>query len=104
MFILRFRNQFMILFLEVGRLGSREYSSGEMTWIRLPFMLGACPSFLPSLPTCVMYYIGCLDLSADNNNIITYTVSYHCNGLPLCPSLPPFLLSRPLLPSIQWRS
>src|SRR6218665_2324501 len=26
-------------------------------------LLGGCPSFLPSLPTCVMYSIGCLYLS-----------------------------------------
>src|SRR6218665_290371 len=28
----------------------------------LPVLLGGCPSFLPSLPTCVMYSIGCLYL------------------------------------------
>src|SRR6218665_457259 len=31
--------------------------------VRLPIFLGGCPSFLPSLPTCVMYSIGCLYLS-----------------------------------------
>src|SRR6218665_3169295 len=31
--------------------------------VRLPVLLGGCPSFLPSLPTCVMYSIGCLYLS-----------------------------------------
>src|SRR6218665_1871072 len=29
-----------------------------------------------------------------------YTVSYHCNGLPLCPWLCPLLPPRPLLPSV----
>src|SRR6218665_3933582 len=29
----------------------------------LPVLLGGCPSFLLSLPTCVMYSIGCLYLS-----------------------------------------
>src|SRR6218665_2450100 len=31
--------------------------------VRLPVLLGGCPSFLPSLPTCVMYSIGCQYLS-----------------------------------------
>src|SRR6218665_2877465 len=26
-------------------------------------LFGGCPSFLPSLPTCLMHYIGCLSLS-----------------------------------------
>ena len=31
--------------------------------VQLSVLLGGCPCFLPSLPTCVMYSIGCLYLS-----------------------------------------
>src|SRR6218665_1311807 len=34
--------------------------------VRLPVLLWGGPSFLPSLPTCVMFYIGCLSLSEYN--------------------------------------
>src|SRR6218665_1237748 len=44
-------------FLLVPWLGWTEFC------VRLPVLLGGCPSFLPSLPTCVMYSIGFLYLS-----------------------------------------
>src|SRR6218665_1644363 len=44
-------------FLLVPWLGWTEFC----VW--LPVLLGGCPSFLPLLPTCVMYSIGCLYLS-----------------------------------------
>src|SRR6218665_3697059 len=44
-------------FLLVPWLGWTEFC------VRLPVLSGGCPSFLPSLPTCVMYSIGCLYLS-----------------------------------------
>src|SRR6218665_3339123 len=40
--------------------------------VRLPVLLGGCPSFLPSLPTCVMYYIACLPAC-----LLEDTVFYH---------------------------
>src|SRR6218665_2076019 len=44
-------------FLLVPGLGWTEFC------VRLPVLLGGCPSFHPSLPTCVVYSIGCLYLS-----------------------------------------
>src|SRR6218665_28715 len=44
-------------FLLIPWLGWTEFC------VQLPVLLGGCPSFLPSLPTCVMYSIGCLYLS-----------------------------------------
>src|SRR6218665_1747616 len=34
--------------------------------VRLPVLLGSGPSFLPSLPTCVMFYIGSQSLNGYN--------------------------------------
>ena len=50
-------------------LGWTEFS------VRLPVLLGGCPSFLPSLPTCVMYCIGSLHLSGHSIVCITALVS-----------------------------
>src|SRR6218665_38619 len=73
-------------FLLVPWLGWTEFC------VRLPVLLGDCPGFLPSLPTCVMYPIGCLYLSG-------YSI-VSPNGLPLCPWLCPLLPPRPLLPGV----
>ena len=43
--------------------------------IRLPVLLGGCPSFLASLPKCTMYYIGCLSLREYIQYRITVMVS-----------------------------
>src|SRR6218665_3804999 len=37
-------------------------SAGPSSAFSCPSCSGGCPSFLPSLPTCVMYSIGCLYL------------------------------------------
>jgi len=58
--------------------------------VRLSVLLRHCPSFLPSLPTCVMYYIDWLSLS--RYRIVSL------QRFPLCPSLLSPL--RPLLPSV----
>src|SRR6218665_48788 len=42
---------------------------------------GGCPSFLPSLITCMMYSIGCL--CPVSERILWDTVSYHCNVVSL---------------------
>ena len=54
----------------------------------LPY--GRCDS--PGSPWCSTL---AAHLSAD-------TISYHCNGLPLCPSLHPLLPLLPLLPSVSF--
>src|SRR6218665_495489 len=38
-------------------------TAGPSSAFGCPSCWGGCPSFLPSLPTCVMYSIGCLYLS-----------------------------------------
>ena len=54
--------------------------------VRLPVLLGRCPNFLPSLPTCTCATGYTAYISVD-------TVSYHCSvGLPLCPSLGPYYM------------
>jgi len=65
-------------------------------WIRLPVLLEAVQVFfhhcLHAWCTALAAYI-----SAD-------TVSYHCNGFPLCPLLCPLLPLRPLLPGVGFGS
>src|SRR6218665_886447 len=48
-----------------GLLGTLARSDTEFC-VQLPVLLEGCPSFLLSLPTCALYYIGCLSLSGHN--------------------------------------
>src|SRR6218665_1255205 len=41
----------------------------------MPVLFGGCPSFLPSLPICVMYYIGCLAYLSEDAGSITAMIS-----------------------------
>src|SRR6218665_1577766 len=68
--------------------------------IWLPIFLGGCPSFLPSLPTCLMHYIGCLSLSGYR------IVSLQWSPVVSFAAFPPYLcdLCRLLAPSVSFGS
>jgi len=66
-------------------------------WARLPDLLGRGLSKFSYITVHMRDVLHWLHFSAD-------TVSYHCNGLPLCPSLHPLLPLRPLLPSVGFGS
>src|SRR6218665_275844 len=65
--------------------------------IWLPSCWGGCPSFLPSLPTCVMYYIGCLSLSGHRMVSLQWSPVVSFAAVPLLPL-------RPLLPCVGFGS